>query len=211
MGIKFYKENVVKRARDLKKKGATAMQIAKILNVGDTTILRWCNDIPSNNYYHIYAKKLRNKARKKNIKLGETIKITEAKAKILTSILYWCEGSKYPSNNFIAFSNSDVNLVVVFLKLFRLGFHPKTNKLRASLQLHSNHDKNKITSFWSKTLKIPRSQFYKPTITKPTKNMKRTDYKGTCTIRYHDLYVLLEIMGIYEGFAKKIKMIKMGK
>ena len=125
-------------------------------------------------------------------------------AKILASILYWCEGSKYPSSNFVAFSNSDENLVVTFLNLFRLGFKPKESKLKASLQLHTTHNKEEMTSFWSKALKIPKSQFYKPTITKPTKNMKRRDYKGTCTIRYYDVYILLEIMGIFEEFSKKI-------
>ena len=94
------------------------------------------------------------------------------------------------------------------MKLFRLGFHPKKNKLRVSLQLHTTHNKEKIISFWSKILKIPKSQFYKPTVTKPTKNMKRINYKGTCTIRYYDIYMLLEMMGIYEGLHKKIKMIK---
>jgi len=209
MGIKFYQENIVRKARNLRKKGLTATKIAKRLNVGDTTILRWCNDIPSTNPYHLYAQKLRDKARRKSIKLGKNTTLNEQKAKILASILYWCEGSKYPSNNFIAFSNSDIDLVITFLKLFRLGFHPKKNKLRVSLQLHTTHDKEKIISFWSKILKIQKSQFYKPTVTKPTKNMKRIDYKGTCTIRYHNVYTLLEIMGIYEGFAKKIKMIKM--
>jgi len=209
MGIKFYQENIVQKARNLKKKGVTAEEIAKRLNVGNTTISRWCTDIASDNPYHLYAQNLRTEARKKSKKLGKNITINERKAKILTSILYWCEGSKYPSNNFIAFSNSDVDLIITFLKLFRTGFHPKKDKLKVSLQLHTTHSREKMISFWSKILKIPKSQFHKSTITKPTKNMKRTNYKGTCTIRYYDVYTLLEIMGIYEEFAKKIKMIRM--
>jgi len=208
MSIKFYQEDIVRKARNLKRKGVTAAKIAKDLNIGDTTILRWCTDIPSNNLYHLYAQKLRDRAKEKSIKLGKNINLTKKKAKILASILYWCEGSKYPSNNFIAFSNSDIDLTITFLKLFKLGFGPKESKLKVSLQLHTTHDKEKITSFWSRILNIPKSQFYKPTITKPTKNMKRMNYKGTCTIRYYDIYMLLEMMGIYEGFAKKIKMIK---
>jgi len=208
MKFKFYNENIVQKARKLKKEGLPAAEIARRLGTGDTTILRWCTDIPSNNPYHLHALKLQNKARQRSIGIIRNTKITEKNAKILTSILYWCEGSKYPSTNFISFSNSDVNLVRTFLKLFRIGFQPDENKLRASLQLHTVHNRKEITSFWSKILRIPKPQFYKPTITKPTKNMKRRNYKGTCTIRYYDVYLLLEIMGIFEEFSKEILKIK---
>jgi hypothetical protein len=33
--------------------------------------------------------------------------------------------------------------------------------------------------------------------------MKRKDYKGTCSIRYYDVYLLYEMMGIYEEFSKR--------
>lgn len=205
MKHKFYKDNIVKKARELRKKGISAAKIAKHFNATDTTIIRWCEDIPSNNSYHLYAQRLRNKAREKSAGIVKVMKLTIGNAKILASILYWCEGSKYPSSNFVAFSNSDAGLMATFLKFFRLGFRPKENKLKVSLQLHTTHDKDKMTVFWSKILDIPQSQFHKPTITKPTKNMKRRNYMGTCTIRYYDIYLLLEIIGIFEEFSKRFK------
>jgi hypothetical protein len=205
MKFKFHQENIVRKARELKKKGISSAEIARRLNVGDSAVFRWCSDIPSKNPYHLYAQQLRDEAKEKSRGIVESIDLTEEGAKILASILYWCEGAKYPSSNFIAFSNSDVDLVITFLNLFRIGFQPKENKLRVSLQLHTTHNKEKITSFWSRVLKIPKSQFYKPTITEPTKNMKRINYKGTCTIRYYDVYLLHEIIGIYETFSGKIK------
>ena len=205
MKFKFHQENIVQKVRELKKKGISAAEIARRFNIGDTAVLRWCSDIPSQNSYHLYAQKLREEAKKRSNGLTKNIKINRENAKILASILYWCEGAKYPSTNFVAFSNSDIDLIKTFLKLFRIGFQPKENKLRVHLQLHTTHDKEKLISFWSKEIKIPKSQFYKSTITKPTKNMKRRNYKGTCTIRYYDIYLLLEIIGIYERFSKKIK------
>lgn len=205
MKFKFHQEAIVRKARKLKKEGISAAEIARRLDVGDTAILRWCGDIPSENPYHLYAQKLRDKAKEKSTGLARNMDITKEDAKILASILYWCEGSKYPSSNFVAFSNSDVDLVITFLDLFRLGFQPREDKLRVSLQLHTTHDKEKMNYFWSKILKIPKSQFYKPTITKPTKNMKRRNYNGTCTIRYYNVYLLLEIMGIFEEISKKFK------
>ncbi len=205
--MKFYQANTVKRARELRLKGVSTTKIAKYLNVGNTTILRWCNDIPSLNPYHLHAQKLQKQAKIKSNGLTKKIKLTEENAKILSSLLYWCEGSKHPSSNFVAFSNSDVELVVTFLNLFRLGFKPKENKLKVSLQLHTTHNKNQITSFWSEILKIPKSQFYKPTVTKPTKRMKRKNYMGTCTVRYYNTYLLLEITGIFEEFSNIFKKI----
>lgn len=205
--MKFYPESVVQKARKLKIKGISAREIARRLKVSNGTIGIWCADIPSNNPYHLYIQKLHNQAKRRSIGLINRIKINKENAKILVSILYWCEGAKYPSFNQVSFSNSDVNLVKTFLALFRIGFQPKEKKLRAHLQLHTSHDKEKITSFWSRILAIPRSQFRKPTVTKPTKNMKRKNYRGTCTIRYGNIDILLETVGIYEEFSKKINQI----
>jgi len=205
MKFKFYQESTVKKVRKLREKGASAAEIARRFNIGNTTISRWCSDIPSKNAYHLYAQNLRNEATKKSTGLIKDIKITKERAKILASILYWCEGAKYPSTNFISFVNSDIGLIKTFLKLFRVGFHPNESKLRVSLQLHTTHNKEKMTSFWSSILKIPKSQFYKATITKPTKNMKRMNYKGTCTVRYYNVYLLLEMIGIYQEFSRKIE------
>lgn len=204
MKFKFHSDNIVKEARRLRKKGLSAREIGRRLNVGDSTVLIWCNDIPSKNPYHLYMQELKEKAKNRSSGVAKDIKINRHLAKLFASIVYWCEGAKYPSSNFVAFSNSDVGLIRTFLTLFRIGFQPKEDKLKASLQLHTTHDKKEITYFWSKILKIPKSQFYKPTITKPTKNMKRKNYKGTCTIRYYDVYLLHEMTGIYEEFFRKI-------
>lgn len=201
---KFHSVKIFQKARKLREKGISTKEITKQLHIEKTTILRWCADIPSKNPFHLYAQKLRENEKKKSTKIVKRILITEEKAKFLASILYWCEGAKYPSTNFVAFTNSDINLVKTFLKLFRLGFHPVEDKIRIHLQLHTTHNKKKVLSFWSSSLDIPKSQFYKPTITKPTKNRKRMNYMGTCTIRYYRLYSLLEITGIFEEFLKKV-------
>lgn len=203
--MKFHPEHVVRKARRLRRRGFSGAEIGRRLNIPDTAILRWCVDIPSKNLYHLHIQKLIKKAKKRSIKVVKNVKINKERARLLTSILYWCEGAKYPSSNFISFSNSEIELVRTFITLFRIGFQPEERKLKAYLQLHTTHDKEKITSFWSRILKIPKSQFYKATITKPTKNMKRRNYKGTCTVRYYDVYLLHEIMGIYEEFFKKVK------
>lgn len=204
MKVKFYKEDIVKRARILRRQGLSGNEIAKKLGVNnDSTVLRWCHNIISDNAYHLRFQEIYREARNKNKRLVKSLKLSEDLAKILAGLLYWCEGSKYPSSNFVAFSNSEPELVKTFLLLFRLGFSPKEEKIRASIQIHTTHNKEEILNFWSNLLKIPQSQFYKPTITCPTKNMKRVDYKGTCTVRYYDFLLLHELMGIYNEFGSK--------
>lgn len=203
--VKFYSEGLVKKARKLRKRGFFAKEIVDSLGMASkTTILRWCQDIPSNNIFHLQAEKIKERIKKKGVKLIKGISVDKEKAKFLASLLYWCEGNKYPSNNFVAFCNSDFNLVKTFLQLFRLGFSLDEKKIRVHLQLHDTHNKEEMFSFWAKLLKIPKCQFLKPTITKPTKRMKRKDYKGTCTLRYYDIRLLLEITGIFEEFSRKI-------
>lgn len=204
MKFKFYQNDIVQKARKLRKSKQSIGKIAKRLNIEKTTISRWCEDIVlGDNQYQLKIRKEHENAKLKGANVARVIKINSEKARLLASILYWCEGSKYPSSNFIAFANSDVGLVIAFLKLFRIGYNPKENKIRVSLQLHTTHNETEMIAFWSDKLKIPKNQFYKTTFTNPTKNMKRKNYKGTCTIRYYDVSLLLEITGAFEAFSKQ--------
>jgi len=124
-------------------------------------------------------------------------KIDKESKKILLALLYWSSGSKYPSSNFVAFSNSNYNLVKTFLNLLRSAFHIKESKIKVHLQLYASQNAKEMIKFWSKLLKIPSAQFYKPRITKP-KKLKLKNYFGTCTVRYYNLNLLQTIMATYE-------------
>ena len=202
--MKFYTQDIVKKVRDLREDGILTGEISKRLNVPKSAILRWCFDIPSKDPYHLKSIKTKNELKKKGEKNLKDFYINKDNAKIIASLIYWCEGYRYPGCNCVGFSNSDFNLVKTFLELFRLGFNPKEEKFKVHLQLHTTHDKKEITSFWSDLLEISEKQFYKPTITIPMNRMKRIDYKGTCTVKYYDFTLYNEIVGTYEAFFKKI-------
>ena len=204
MKKRFYPEKIVKKARALRKEKKSARVIAKELGVSRSTILRWCADIHLEKPFRSFAFELHEQEKKKGADSVKNFNIDEETARLLASLLYWCEGGKYPAGNFVSFCNSDIVLAKTFLQLFRMGFSPDENRIKASLQLHSTQDIEKMFSFWSKALSIPKSQFYKSTITEPTKNMKRRNYMGTCTIRYYDIGLLIRIIGIYESFPEKI-------
>ena len=50
--MKFYKQDTVKKVRQLKENGVKTGEIVKRLSITKDTILRWCIDIPSNNSNH---------------------------------------------------------------------------------------------------------------------------------------------------------------
>ncbi len=202
--MKFYQEEVVRRARAIHLGGASIKNIESRLGIPDSTISHWVRDVKSKNRAFTLAREKEYEAKKYYLGQLENIATDTNSARVFSSLLYWCEGSKHPSTNFVAFSNSDEKLVKTFLSLLRKGFRIDESKLLAHLQLHTTHDINASIKYWAKLLKIPENKFYRPTITKPNKLRKRNDYRGTCTIKYFDVKLLLGLMGIYESFCKKI-------
>lgn len=199
----FYHENVVNKVRGARSHGLSVNQLEQKFNIPGTTISRWVRDIRLTNPHSKKAEEkiVSNKAVYKS--LSQKFPLNPESAKLLASLLYWCEGAKYPSTGYVAFANSDWRLLKTFLELLRLGFNIQDDRLRAHLQIHSTQDYQKQLSFWSQLLKIPSTQFYKPTVTHPTHSMKRRDYKGTCTVKYYNVELLLQMTGMYETFAEK--------
>lgn len=201
--MKLYSLDIVEQARQNRKKGASLRAIEKKLNIPNSTISKWVRDIKSNNFFYKKARLFENKNKSELNHFVENYKFSKNEGKILIALLYWCEGSKYPSSNCIAFSNSDQTMMKTFIVLLRKSFDVNEEKLRVRLQLHSTHNIDKEFNYWSSLLDIPIKQFGKPTITNPTRNMKRLNYRGTCTIKYYDVKLLLNIIGIYESFSKR--------
>lgn len=206
--MKFYSQKIVAAARTLRRQGKSAETIAKKLNVSEQTILRWCHDILPRNPRYRHQEKARYQAQVRGQSAVQTFVLNKTTAKLLTALLYWCEGSRYPAANCVVFTNSDPELVRTFMRLFRAGFNPVESKFRAHLQLHTTHNVHRIYNFWSQLLGIPTGQFYKPTVTTPGSKMKRRDYFGTCSVRYYDFQIFHQILGAQEAFRTRLKMLR---
>ena len=127
-------------------------------------------------------------------------------AKIYLSLLYWCEGCKYPGTNKIEFVSSDEAMQQVFIALLRKAYNKELDesKFRVMLQLHTTHDIPTQIKYWSDILHIPETQFIKPHLTIKTASRYRTTYNGTCNLRYFDYRLLIRIMGIYNQISNQI-------
>ncbi len=204
-----YQDKEIEKAQKLRKKfHYSFVKLEQITGIPATTLRNWCkNEQVGTRWDTLLAT---NERRREKIKSSETKSITKLKLldkntkKILASIIYWCEGSKYPATNKVDLTNSDPSLLQTFIKLLRESFLLDESKFRARLQIHSSQDFSKIKEYWSKVLNIPVSQFMKPTITVANGKKHRKDYMGTCTIRYSDYKIQLKLIGIYEQFGKLI-------
>ena len=201
--VRFHPERLVNQVRRAREQGRSIKGLAEDFGLPYATVARWVHDLPSQAAAFNRAR-ARNERRKDQLRhLVKALPMSRNRARLFVSLLYWCEGGKPPATNYLQFSNSDWTLVSTFLELLRRGFQIDETRLRAHLQVHETHDFEQVLTFWSRLLKIPPGQFYKPTTTRPSDKMKRRRYFGTCTIKYFDVSLLLNIVGLYEAFAQK--------
>jgi hypothetical protein len=207
--MKKYQDKELDKALSLRRKHRYSFaKLQNITGIPATTIRNWCKDDYLGTRWDTLLTSNENK--RQEIKLSEIQSINKFKSldknlkKILASVIYWCEGSKYPSTNKVDLTNSDPLLLQIFITFLRDSFALDESKFRIKLQIHSSQDFNIIKEYWSKLLNIPTGQFIKPTITIAKGSKHRKNYMGTCTIRYSDYKIQLKLIGIYEYFGELI-------
>ncbi|MBN2197952.1 helix-turn-helix domain-containing protein [Candidatus Wolfebacteria bacterium] len=216
-----YPINIKEKIISFRKKGYSLNEIHKKFGISKSTISGWVNNIVLNS---------RAKSRLlKKIKLGQFISAENKKrktkelsqlylknsiyevsrlnlnqnlAKIICSLIYYCEGTKDVRSG-VCFMNSDSELIKTFLKLFRSSFNVDENKFRICLHLHKYHNPKKQINFWSKETRIPISQFIKSYLKQNTAKRSKKGYNGCASIRYHDALVA-KLNSIAKAFFMKL-------
>lgn len=200
-----FSAQIVNQARRLAKTGLTYREIGKQLEIDDSNIAIWCRNFSSNNPRKLIKilEHKRNIVKQTDSRILKTVDFNTNLNKIVCSIIYGCEGAKYPATNCVALTNSDPYLVATFINLFRKSFRIEDSKFRAYLQIHSNQNYPMLLNYWSNCLDISIDNFYKPVVTKAGGNKHRHDYLGTCTVKYYDYRLQLRLIGIYEEYMRK--------
>lgn len=208
--MKRYQDYEIEKARQLRiKEHYSFAQLQRITGIPATTIRNWCADDFVGTRHDTLL--LTNERKREELKNSEkfiaasTIGLDVNTSKIYASILYWCEGTKYPASNKIEFTNSDPRLQIFFITLLRKAYNLDESKFRVHLQVHDSHDLGDIKMFWSKLLNIPLHQFIRPTITKMNGGKHRRKYYGTCNLRYNDFRIQLKLIGIYEEIGSNLE------
>lgn len=101
--------------------------------------------------------------------------------------LYWGEGNK--ANKYsVRLGNTDPELINTFIKFLVELFGVDKGKLKFGLQLFTDSNPQKALTFWTESLGVKPSQFYKITVTISgsigTYRHKNTN--GVLTVYYHN-------------------------
>lgn len=181
--IPLQKRKIIK---ELRQKGYSLPEISKKLRIGKTSVFRYIRGVK---ILPKYIKEWRSKqggsikrmeARKKYAQdqARKTITSLTKKEKIIfLSALYWGEGGKTDFN----FINSDPNLIKVYIEGLQNVFGVTKDKLKVSIRIYEDLDKEKCLEYWSFVTGVPINKFVNVNILKG-KKIGKLSY-GMCRIR----------------------------
>ena len=119
---------------------------------------------------------------------------------LICSLLYWGEGSK--TGNRVEFTNSDPEMIKIFIKSLILGFNIDINKIKANLHLHEHHSEAKQIKFWSKITNLPIENFNKTFWKQNSQKIIRKGYPGCIRLCYYSKEVVDRIKAIYQNIPQ---------
>jgi hypothetical protein len=188
------------KALEYRSKGYSYSQIKDKLKVSKSALSGWLHDMPLSEKRirelqadnPIRIERYRNTMQaKKDSRLNEVYKKVSKDINIFSKrdlflaglFLYWGEGTK-AQNSLVALTNTNPSMLKFFIKWLKL-FGVKNKDLKVKLHLYSDMNIKESLDFWSKELRIPISQFYKPYVKRT--NLKSITYKngfgkGTCSV-----------------------------
>lgn len=126
--------------------------------------------------------------------------------KLVGLTLYLGEGSK--TGNMVVFTNSNPDLVKLFMSFVKKVYRVDPSKFKVLLQIKDVQRVEDCIQYWSQKLDLSSSCFYKTTVT-PTKGSKDTkpEYKGTCHLYYPSAafhrHILSECDALVRSYTKK--------
>ena len=131
-----------------------------------------------------YGKRGGSKKRKQKLEVAARVKagdlvsgMNKKEKAIFLAALYWGEGGKTDFN----FTNSDPEMIRVFVNGLRNIFGISQEEIRASIRIYEDLDSRVVLNFWSKITNIPVNEFVNVDILKG-KKLGKLKY-GLCRIR----------------------------
>lgn len=186
----------------LRMQGKSYREIVKIAGIPKSTLFEWFHG-------ENWSLKIKEKLRLQNEKRGaEALNYYRAKRKLSIEkekrqarkeagiqfkklqknplfiagiMLYWGEGDKSLKYNQVRLSNSDADLLKVYLSFLRTICKIPEEKIKAWILLYPDLDSGACLTFWRKNLKMSQSQFIKPTVIQGRHKEKKL-VNGVCTI-----------------------------
>lgn len=186
MGKETISKNFIEKIVSLRQRGYTISEIKANSGLGQGTISKYIRGIeiyPEFRDRWLKRKMLstvrREEERQKALLQARNFiknHISEKDKILIAACLYWAEGAKRD----FSLSNTDPFLIKTFVECIKvLGI--KKDKLRVTIRIYEDLDKEKVCNFWAKTLELPRSGIQNVNILKG-KKIGKLEY-GMCRIR----------------------------
>jgi len=121
---------------------------------------------------------------------------------IAAIMLYYGEGAK--TGVTVDFTNSDEQVIKLFLKFLRKICRVDEKKLRFYLYCFSDQNADKLISFLSSQLKVEPNQFTKPHVRSAFNRGKRVMKNGVIHVRYSDKKLLEKILSLCYNTIRKL-------
>lgn len=193
--VKAYREEKLSGQQIASRFGISSGKVTRILD--SRHILRRTR---SEAIHCLYASKFG----KKEFRLKTALSYNEELLKASGVMLYWGEGTK--DGNKVVFSNSNPDMIKVFLKFLRVICSVDENRLRVAIHYYEDHAPEDLIAFWSKVTRIPADQFHKPHLHKRrvTGTYRNPSKYGTIAIQYSDHKLLKQILVWKDAYSAQI-------
>lgn len=183
---KLIPKEKIKKIKLLRQKGYSLPEIKKEVQVGHGSVFRYIQGVEIlPEYKQIWHSKRGGSLKRMKIaekKAGEKAEsffpsLNLKEKAIFLAALYWGEGTKKD----FSFSNSDPKMIKVFVRGLKEVFNIDKNRLRVSVRIYKDLDRNRSLDFWSKITGISAKRFMNVNILDGKKKGKLL--YGMCRVR----------------------------
>ena len=190
------------------KEGLSTIEIGKKIGVSEWVVLKFMKrmGLPRRTFKEANAIVFARK--KPSFSLRKSLTCKEQKLKVAGVMLYWAEGGRLQGRNCnVDFTNSNSEMIKIFLKFLRKICGIKEEKLRVQLYCYANQDIESLKKYWYKVTSIPLKQFIKPYVRKDFKKGNDKMRYGLVHIRYSDKKLLYKIEEWIQDYCKRVLVI----
>lgn len=127
---------------------------------------------------------------------------------LVGAALYWGEGTKVhpnPRSPYLSFSNSDPEMVQVYMRFLREVINVSEERIRAGIHLYPGNEVNKARAHWATITGLPKERFYiHKQVSRASKGIKPWNKlpHGTVAIRVHGRIRFSQVSGVISGIAR---------
>ncbi len=120
----------------------------------------------------------------------------------MAAALYIGEGAQ--AGDQFSFSNSDPNVIRIWVALLRRNFDIDESKLRCQLAISEGMDEESLKRYWSEVTGIPLNQFIRGSIKKNPGAKRRDGYKSVCIVHYYSLAIRRFLDALAQGVIDEL-------